>query len=65
MDGFVRFLARGVSQLTILLSKVKGRFSFLFKILIYIYPDSDLLFKQRKVTEYYELNTLNIFLKLR
>ena len=63
MNGFVRFLVSSVSQLIILLGKIKGRFSSLFKILVYVYSDLNLFFRKRKIIKYYKLNTLDILLK--
>ena len=65
MDGFVRFLAGSVGQLLILAGKTEGRFSPLFKILVHIYLDSNLFFEKREITEYYKLDALNIFFRIR
>ena len=65
MDGFVRFFTSSVGQLVTLLGKTEGRFSPLLKILVHSYPDTDLFFGKRKITEYYKSDALDTFFRLR
>ena len=65
MGSLICFLTDYVRQLMTLMGKIKGRFSPLLKILVYIYLDLNLFLKKREITEYYYLNTLNIFFGLR